>query len=191
MIFDDARHEIFLFGGYFFDKENNFTGFNETWTFDGQFWTNHNPAHSPHYGDGVPQPILSYDAAREQVVLLEFGVATWVWNGSDWQQLQNAGEGPLNIEGRLGYDENSQLVILWGKDLWKNHEISPETWQFDGHTWAKADEQMRGPDSPEATLYYDSRQQKLLLFAFLVDKMAGPRITIWEWGVSGWQEINP
>lgn len=70
------------------------------------------------------------------------------------------------------------MVILWGRDLWKNHEVSPETWRFDGHTWTKANEQKHGPDSSEATLIYDSRQQKLLLFAFLVDKMAGPKITM-------------
>lgn len=186
MVYDDARNEVVMFGGHYFDKDGNFIYLNESWTFDGQTWAKRNPTHSPLGGDGVPQPIMTYDVARKQIVLLEFGGGTWVWKGNDWNKLAVAGESPLSVEGALGYDEKNQLVVLWGHDTLKVREFPSETWLFDGQTWSIAKEREHGPFSPEATLLYDVRQQKLLLFAFV----GGDYLLIWEWGDTGWQEIG-
>jgi hypothetical protein len=191
MVYDEARNEIFMFGGYSFDKDANFNYFSETWTFDGQTWTNKNPAHSPRAGDGVPQPIMTYDAARKQAILLEFGAGTWIWNGNDWNQVEGTGESPLSIEGRLSYDEKNQVVLLWGHDISKTHEFPPETWLFDGQTWIKANVQEPGPYSPEVSLLYDSRQQKILMLAFIGEKVVQPSLLVWEWSASGWQKTFP
>ncbi len=59
----------------------------ETWIWDGQAWTQLNPAHAP------PGGAFAYDPGTRQVVMFggERGQTlvneTWAWNGVDWIQL--------------------------------------------------------------------------------------------------------
>jgi hypothetical protein len=185
MVYDSARKQIFLFGGYFFDENFDLHYLNETWIFDRQNWTQQNPAHTPRGGDGVPWPIITYDAARKQPVVLDFGGGTWVWTENDWKQILGADRSPVTIEGGLGYDETSQRVLLWGHDIYRVHEFPPETWWFDGQAWTKSKEREHGPYSREATILYDSRRQKLLLFAYV--SATNVPVQILEWSETGWE----
>jgi len=81
---DEQTDTIVMFGG---------VGFNDTWAWDGQRWTQRHPRHSPpSLSSTGPMPGMAYDAARGEVVV--FGGMnyannvvqndTWTWNGRDW-----------------------------------------------------------------------------------------------------------
>jgi hypothetical protein len=66
MAYDAARREVVLFGGY--DSDDATRDRNDTWVWDGTNWTQKTPVNRP---PGYQCPVMVYDAAREQVVLLE------------------------------------------------------------------------------------------------------------------------
>jgi hypothetical protein len=82
MTCDDAHNLVVLFGGVVTSRKL----MNDTWTFDGQAWTQQ-PATSP---PPRQQGGMAYDCAKQQVVLFS-GIGqngahlldTWMWNGTN------------------------------------------------------------------------------------------------------------
>jgi hypothetical protein len=81
---DERTGTIVMFGG---------VGRNDTWTWDGDRWTQQYPLHSPSARSSTgPMPGLAYDAARGEVVVfggVDYATGallndTWAWNGRDW-----------------------------------------------------------------------------------------------------------
>ena len=77
-----------MFGG-----SDGTTYFNDTWTWDGQTWTNQKPPSSP-----TPRALPALAADDHEVVL--FGGQdpngnplgdTWTWNGTTWTKLDIVG----------------------------------------------------------------------------------------------------
>ena len=190
MVYDASRNEIVLFGGYD-QKDGTFTFYSETWVFDGSTWKKKTLSNTPLNGEGAPPPSMVYDAVRKKVMLWQPIFGIWVWNGTDWDQFKVTGEQPpLSIEGQLGYDEAKQVVLLRGSDQAKDSSAPPETWLLKGEAWAIATEgKAPGPKSPEVTILYDSKQQKLEMVAFLGAKGSQDTVSIWAWDESGWQAV--
>ena len=94
MSYDAAQKNVVMFGG----QVNNTQFLNDTWTWNGNNWTNVTPSNPSNSPSPRSSAAMAYDAATGQVVLfggysvdpntydpISYG-DTWVWNGSTWTQ---------------------------------------------------------------------------------------------------------
>jgi hypothetical protein len=127
MAYDAARGDIVLFGGSMAGAR-----FNDTWTWDGTNWTE--AAAAPPSARGWST--LVYDAATQEIVAyVYFGLDnnpvteyTITWDGTRWTDRTGAGDPSPRAVTRMAYDPETKTVVLYGPQ--------PETWTWDGTTWA-------------------------------------------------------
>lgn len=189
LVYDVARQVILLFGGSR-DEGDDVRFLSETWTWDGQTWTEH-PSGELSNG-AIPQPSLVYDSARQQVVMWQYGTGAWTWDGRAWTHQQAANSPDLFVEGVLGYDEDRGQVILWHPAQADSER--PGIWVWDGVTWSPVNtgDLPRPIYSAESYLSYDNQYQALLLFTVVSQKAAGEgfELSIWRWTGAGWQLVQ-
>lgn len=151
MVFDAARGETILFGGY------NGAPFNETWAWDGERWRQLAPTTAP---PARSRHAMAYDAARRQIVM--FGGAsgvvgsttylgdTWVWDGAAWTAIETPGPSP-RADHRMAYDPARGEIMLFGGEIDVTTIVGTgstsssgtylaDTWVWDGSTWQLVDD---------------------------------------------------
>ena len=116
--YDQTSRKLVLFGG-----EAGYAFYGDTWTYDGVDWTQQQPTATP---PARCDNALVFDPTLNKVVMFG-GVAgpcedcgdarlndTWLWNGSNWAQVQT----PVTPAARSGtafdYDETVNGVLLFG-----------------------------------------------------------------------------
>jgi hypothetical protein len=183
--YDQARGTMVLFGGSTGGGNESVT-VNETWTWDGSYWTQQHPRTSPPRSrDGV----MAYDQARHDVVLFLRSApnGTWTWNGSTWQlkhpvhvpPLGYAWQGPV-----LQFDPITRAVLLYGF----NTTNQPQTWSWNGSDWTR----LQPATSPNtmAVMAFDGHQ--VLLLAQTPGQIGGRYFTqTWAWDGSSWNLLHP
>src|SRR5919198_3734662 len=115
MDYDSVRKQTVLFGGC---TTSTPCASNETWTFDGDFWTKKTPATSP---PARYDAILVFDAAHSNMVL--FGGKdvngndlsdTWTWDGTTWTQKFPATAPSARHDAQATYLPSAGKVVLFG-----------------------------------------------------------------------------
>ena len=98
-----------------------------TWEFDGSNWT---PRASVHEPEGRVARSMTYDTARERVVLFtsrQRASVAWEWDGVDWQRRATVGK-PFQATWSA-YDEARQETVLTatssGSDTWRYVSTRP------------------------------------------------------------------
>jgi len=133
-VYDAARGRTVLFGGY---GEVRGGHQNDTWTWDGETWTEQQSSESPR-----PQqsPNLVYDGSRKQVVMFaglnssgNIVPATWIWNGVEWTQLRRDNS-PTEVGTVSAYDA-THSVVAYSTPGDKYATPESQTWLWDGKTW--------------------------------------------------------
>jgi M6 family metalloprotease-like protein len=179
--------QAILYGGNW-----NATRFNDTWLWNGTNWTQLQPANNPGIDAGHT---MVYDAARGQIVL--FGGAagasaadsnqTWIWNGTNWIQMNPAVSPPARDSAAMAYDAVSQKVVLFG-GYWA-FGIANDTWTWDGSNWT----QMNPLNSPSprvnAGMAFDPMHGNTVLFGGLQPETPLWYADTWIWNGSNWQQI--
>jgi hypothetical protein len=169
MTFDAAHGVVLLFGG------GPNVLLDDTWTWDGNNWTEQHPALRP---PGTYESAMDYDAVIGEVVLVAQpsggSVQTWAWDGTTWHQLHPAAS-PHDHSTAIAYDPLARQMVLPGSD---------GTWTFDGVTWSQAPAAGLGQHSL-ATMAYDAATSSMLLFA-----NGGPTAT-WTWDGAAWTQRCP
>ncbi len=180
----------------------------DTWEWDGRWWTRRRPAHRPPARHGHS---LAYDEERGRVVL--FGGQgrdhfpsddTWEWDGYDWVERRPPQSPAAREAAALAYDAGRRRVVLFGGRTTEpgacgeDGSSCSDTWEWDGATWA-----LREPEhAPEArygsSLTYDAARQRLVLFGGLAtegaceDPSGAPRCDdTWEWDGDDWLPREP
>jgi hypothetical protein len=180
MVFDKARGEIVIFGGY-----DGWGGEkNETWAWDGKRWTRRRPAISPsaraYFG-------MVYDQARAEVVM--FGGAngqgslgdTWVWNGVTWAQRTTGPSPSPRSDHTMVYDEARAQVVLFGGQKQDGSELG-DTWIWNGTIWAQKSPAHTPSPRKDAPASFDGSQ--VMLFGGCT---AGPNYNdTWTWDGADW-----
>lgn len=134
----------------------------ETWAWDGAAWRDLTPSTGPRPGHlGVK---MAYDAARDQVVLVELPSTTWIFEDGAWTDVSaTAGALPPRSSFGLVYDEANARVVLFGG--WSGAVLLGDTWTWDGSTWIDA---TPGAGSPaprtNPALGYDPVRERVILF---------------------------
>jgi hypothetical protein len=203
MIFDEARQETLLIGGY-----NGWTSelHDQMWAFDGSGWTEVLPGNSAAFGNPwnavgyelegqwvIPWKerrthAVAYDAQREVVVLFggltagQYRDDTWEWNGSSWRHIETIdpegdGNPPPVIDHKMVYDEARGVVVLIGGRGNPN-----QTWEYDGRSWAL--------QADWSTVDAFDREVPNGRFRHALAYDAAREVTVLFGGLSGWGEYH-
>ena len=141
---------------------------------------------------------LAYDADRARVLL--FGGADeksvrsdlWEWDGLSWRLLAAAGP-PARTFPALAYDrDRKRLVLFGGNRVLFGTKADTDTflgdmWEWYGGAW-HAVAVSTPPARAEASLVYDSRRRRLVLFGGYRTGAAGRERLgdTWEWDGKRW-----
>jgi len=131
MVYDAARREIVLFGGY-----GNGSYFSDTWTWDGTNWEQETPSIAP---SGRVDAAIAYDPVNARVVLFSGGAAndpgadTWSWNGHNWTRVQPALSPPGRQGGVMTYDSARKKLVMVGSVTGEPSTLIP--WVLNGSNW--------------------------------------------------------
>jgi hypothetical protein len=190
--YDPAHGQIVMFGGY----QGCFgCDLNDTWTWDGNDWTQHHTANAPSpRSDGG----MAYDAARGQIVF--FGGIhwptvygdTWTWDGTNWTLLTP----PLSPRARSGlmmaYDPVSEQTVMFGGGATETRfPAMSDTWTWDGSTWTHVapEPALRPSRRGGAGFAYDADIGQIVMFGGLAADGATSLGSTWSWDGSAWQRL--
>ena len=141
--YDSARDRIVLFGGTLqtYSKDGRTlteTPLHDTWEFDGttgwrQVITD---------GPAVIKPILEYDQARHQTIMLGVDTkgATLMYSydpaGAKWNPLTPATLPACALEGAMAW-QSSNNTLLYTGGICAGSALTEDTYEWDGTTWNK------------------------------------------------------
>lgn len=185
MVYDAARGQLVLFGGY----DGHYL--NDTWTWDGTTWTQQHPADSPSPRDTFS---MAYDAAAGNTVLFggwDGGTRlddTWTWDGTGWTQLHpGTSPAPRSAGWQSAYDAATSQVVLFGGI--SGFRIHRDTWTWNGSDWTRATPAAIPAERENGVMTYDSLRDRIVLFGG--DNTHSPTGTnvlgsLWEWDGTTW-----
>jgi N-acetylneuraminic acid mutarotase len=163
--FDPIRDRMIIYGGTQTSADGKtFTPIHDTWEFDGTTWTKHGGE-----GPDVLKPILVYDAARNQVVMLAINskVETQMYAydpaPSAWNQLKPSTLPGCVNEGMATFQESNNTVLYTG-GVCTNSSTSDETLEWDGTNWNKITLLSEAGRVFGAAMAYDANRSSVLMF---------------------------
>jgi hypothetical protein len=112
-------------------------GFDDTWTWDGQAWSQQHPGQSP---PGTSYAAMAYDVIHHRMVLYEPGRGesvppeTWTWDGADWTHENPLHTPPTRLEAAMASDPSRDGVVLVGGTSSSDRS---DVWAWNGADWAQ------------------------------------------------------
>jgi hypothetical protein len=190
MSYDPASQEIVLFGG----SARTCTGTcldgfkNETWTFDGNTWTQVVTASAPppsNFGAMAFDPVSGevvlaggQGNTNPEIPLIASVRSTWTFDGTDWKERR-----PTVPEERkdpsLVYDPVSGLTLMVGGTC--IYDPTCAVWGWDGTAWTFISD---GPKTWYAPAAYHPNTQKVVLYG-------APSTWIWDGACRTWTKVTP
>jgi hypothetical protein len=133
--YDGDRHVMVLFGGGRTNVVS--TSLADTWTWDGQSWTEQFPAESP---PPTSYAAMAYDLVRHEMVLSvpspnpTTPPTTWTWDGVSWSEQHSVHVPPSRIEAAMAFDPSRGGVILVGGTAAGDKS---DIWLWSGNDWSQ------------------------------------------------------
>lgn len=174
MAYDAMRQHIVLFGGQTY---NGHIGkpLNDTWTWNGSFWTRHLVSQAPPARHGAS---IIYHALYQHVIL--FGGTngsttfndTWAWDGTTWTPLSPSSRPPARAWASCTYHEPMQRVVLIGGHGDGSPGSPPvlnDIWLWNGISWTE----LPAPNTPAGGYHsaaYHAASQTIVLYATISNK---------------------
>jgi len=174
--YDPLANQTVMFGGA------GSTTFADTWTWDGQAWTQQFPTTTPtNYGpmafDGHNVTMLAGAYTGPASVL-----DTWRWTGSNWINTTSSSSPLLRFQMAIGSDPLRGGIVMFGGRLPSQAgNVTDETWTFDGMTWTKRDVPIHPSARRGGTLAWNASRKTLVL--------VGDDFDVWEWNGSAWSQV--
>ena len=164
--FDPVRDRIVMFGGsqHGADATVTPTALYDTWEFDGTTWNKVN-SDGPH----VTKPMLVYDAARAQTLMLALDAKAatlmyaWDPSSASWKQLTPTTLPGCVNEGSLAYEDANQKVFYTG-GVCVGSSATEDNLEWDGTNWTKLDVTTSAGRVFGAAMTYDTERQDIVLF---------------------------
>ncbi len=168
MVFDEAHHQLLLFGGTGTEGGSASADRNSLWSWNGTSWTL--------TSSGGPSPrylaSLVYDAGRQRVVLyggqsggfpnITVLSDTWEWDGTAWSQRATTGPS-IRVHQAMAYDRARQRVVLYGGFNEAQGEIR-DIWEWDGTAWTQQSATTAGNVAGRG-IAYDEKASVLYLYS--------------------------
>lgn len=185
--YDAANGRVLLFGGNFG---------NETWTFQGGVWTQLQPANVP---PARPRAAIATDVPLGRLVLYGGtgpGVLpmalddTWVWTGSDWQQLSPTTTPGGRDRHAMAYDLARDTVVLFGgrNNLLQPQQALADTFEFANGTWTQVNSPHTPPGLAEPAMAYLPTITQTVLFGGVDGNGVGSDQT-WAFDGADWTQL--
>jgi hypothetical protein len=141
--FDPIRDRVVLFGGRRTVPSGRTVtqqAFFDTWEFDGTTWTLRSAS-----GPQVDKPILIYDKARNQILMLGINTTSqtlmYIYDGANgtWTQAPTGTTLPPCVnESAVAYQTHNDTIFLTGGTCFGSGLIE-EAWQWDGQNWTEVE----------------------------------------------------
>lgn len=166
---------------------------NDTWSWDGNNWTQLHPANKPPVRF---QTSLAYDGKHSLLVL--FGGCsdpacsvmlndTWTWDGTNWSKQNPANSPPARSGASFAYDGATGNLILFGGAV--SGGLLADTWLWDGTSWTQQQPSANPAARQAAGMAYDSASNRLVLFGGVTSSsLVGD---MWTWNGSVWSLVPP
>jgi len=190
--YDSVRDRLVIYGGTQTSADGKtLTPLHDTWEFDGTDWTKIG-------GDGpaVTKPILAYDAARNQIIMLALdpNAATLMYaydaSSGAWNQVKPTTLPGCVNEGQMVYQPSSQTVVYTGGVCATTEgEGADTTYEWDGTNWSNvklvsADTRVFG-----AAMAFDAGRNQTTLFGG--SPVAGlPVNDTWVYNQQNWFSLS-
>jgi len=209
MAYDAATRTVLLFGGFGLlsggppADGGQYSGFSDTWSWNGTTWTKLSPASNPGGGgDSLGSDSMAYDPAAKTVLLFDGGDCnscggqgqTWSWNGTTWTRLSPPASPPATIWSSMAYDPATKAVLLYDPgecDPCRGRE--GQTWSWNGTTWTRLSPPASPPASGGWSMAYDRATATVLLYGGT--SYLYPMVThldeTWSWNGTTWTKLSP
>jgi hypothetical protein len=162
--------------------------------------------------DGIFQPPSSlpnryrmataYDPVRDRVVCnggydrgesgrrtAEWKAETWVFDRTEWTQLQPATFVPALSDAKMVWDPVRQEIVMFGGRTQPNNLVSDKTWTWDGTDWTEEAPATSPPARDIHHMIWDATNQNVLLFGGRLGNNV--RLTdVWTWNGTTWTEVT-
>jgi hypothetical protein len=204
MAYDAKNRETVMFGGESaFDAATSHTyDSDETWIWSGANWTQIFPVNHP---TERTAHAMVYDSLRSRIVLfggrhakttLEGDISlfndTWVWNGTNWSQINTpSAPDPRQLFG-MAYDAVRDRVVLYGGTRraadGETLEAVYDTWEFDGTTWTKVLDTGE-PKVGFPQLAFDLKRNQMILVG--VDSTLATLMYAYDSAAHVWNKLTP
>ncbi|MDQ6712191.1 MAG: kelch repeat-containing protein [Candidatus Dormibacteraeota bacterium] len=190
MAFHQAIHSIVLYGGMNQSTPKP-SAINDTWAWNGNDWSQLQPAASP--AGGVRPRLAALNAAN---LVARFGDcieshdnALYTFDGHTWSQRAATGSWPpaLCLPSFAGDFWRGQLV-LFGGNRGTGAPGPAETWTYDGTAWQKVTPAQSPPARYDAPMVFDPDKHRIVLFGGqgLGEGQSGPLNDTWTWDGTAW-----
>jgi hypothetical protein len=168
MAYDADTSQTVLYGGF---SDQNSLG--DTWTWNGITWTQQSPSASP---PALEAAVMGWDALHRQLILFggegngpngpQYFSETWMWTGSDWQQLQPQTSPPPLHAASMAFDPVAGgLVVVVGQGSGPGtFGTYSDSWLWDGTNWTQLQPAQVPPPRYFASAAYDPTLQSLIIF---------------------------
>ena len=186
MAYDAVGKHVLVFGGY------DDVGYrNDTWTWDGNTWTQQAPATSPAPRAG---PGIAFDRVTRQLVMFGgyTGSAylgdTWTWDGStsEWTHRTTATKPPRVSGPMLFTDPLSGHVDMFGG--FDGMLFQNTTWQWTGSDWLNLHPANSATARGAAIAQLDPADHTVVMFSGIADLNA---YDTWTWDGVTWTRQSP
>jgi N-acetylneuraminic acid mutarotase len=165
--FDPIRDRMIVFGGLELSSDKKtFTNLFDTWEFDGTTWTQRATT-----GPSVAKPLLVYDAARNEVLMMATSTATdlkvlmyrYKPATATWEEITPATRPSCITEGAMIYVPSNQTVFLTG-GVCGTTTVLEDTYQWNGTDWTKIDVKTHAGLALGQALAYDEVHKTVVQF---------------------------
>jgi hypothetical protein len=150
-------------------------------------WYEDTPTSNPPF---QTETAVAYDATSNQLVAFggaagtSYENSTWVWDGSDWTEL-NLATSPADRAGAsIAYDESlGELILFGGVD---GSTYYGDTWAWNGNTWSELS--TNGPTARAfASMSFDSESGQIILYGGIGS--GGTLNDTWSWSGTSWTQV--
>ena len=141
------------------------------------------------------EPDLIYHTQLQQMLLVncvpdrnkETPSVIWGWDGMHWKKVTEGGPAGRNLGG-AAYDEQRNVLILYGGRPVDLGKCNQDTWEWDGTTWMQKDAQP--PTACDhVKMVYDAASAETILFSGL-DPSENPVHETWSWNGIEWKLLS-
>ena len=122
---------------------------------------------------------------------------TWLWNGTDWRQVQTPHAPSPRVLASIAYDYSTHAIVLFGGMTDDATTYLNDTWTWNGDAWTQLHPAHSPEARDEAALVFDPTIGALVLIGGFVQKtqadnstFLGPLDDVWKWDGADWTLIG-
>jgi hypothetical protein len=193
MAYDNASHQLILFGGCLL-TQSACVALRDTWVWSGSTWIQLSPKKSPPARDDAA---MAYDPSIKKLVL--FGGTgdsggsylndTWEWNGATWREVSTSRSPGTRMDSMMKFDQATKQLILFG-GIGSIGDYG-DTWTFGHGNWTPVPSTSSPAARYSGTLAYDTSTNQFLLFGGWANGGATYYGDTWTWSGSTWVQLFP